>query len=109
MINFTHSILIVAILALVTMAIRFAPFVVFRKNVPAPIQYLGKYLPFAIIAMLVVYCLKSVTPLTGNHAIPEIIGVCLAAGLHKWKRNILLTIIVSTAAYMILLRILSFS
>ena len=93
-----HSILIVAVVALVTIALRFLPFVIFRGNRETPkiITYLGKYLPYAIMAMLVVYCLKSITLIKPPHGIPEMIAVAATAGLHIWKRNNLLSIGVGT-------------
>lgn len=78
-----HAAGIVAVAALVTMAIRFSPFVIFKKHTPAIVLYLGEVLPFAIMGMLVVYCLKGVTPLSGNHGIPELAAVLLTVGLHK--------------------------
>lgn len=95
---------IVAVVAVITIAIRFAPFAVFRNHTPAAILYLGEVLPYAIMAMLVVYCLKGVTPLTGNHALPEIISVLAVVILHKWKHNTLLSILCGTLLYMLLVQ-----
>lgn len=64
---------------------------IFKKHTPAIVLYLGEVLPFAIMGMLVVYCLKGVTPLSGNHGIPELAAVLLTVGLHKWKHNTLLS------------------
>ena len=51
-----HSVLIVAVCALVTIGLRFLPFLIFRGDRPTPpyIVYLGKVLPYAIMSMLVV-------------------------------------------------------
>ncbi|OLA30872.1 MAG: branched-chain amino acid transporter AzlD [Firmicutes bacterium CAG_194_44_15] len=99
-----HAAGIVAVAALVTMAIRFSPFVIFKKHTPAIVLYLGEVLPFAIMGMLVVYCLKGVTPLSGNHGIPELAAVLLTVGLHKWKHNTLLSILGGTICYMIFIQ-----
>ena len=58
--DMTHSVLIVAVTALVTVAVRFLPFLIFGKGRPTPpfITYLGKVLPYAIMGMLVIFCLK---------------------------------------------------
>lgn len=57
--NDLHTILAVAVIALVTMALRFLPFVVLgNRTTPKLITYLGNVLPYAAIGMLVVYCLK---------------------------------------------------
>ena len=53
-----HAILIILTAAIVTLLIRALPFIVFSKHTPDSILYLGKVLPYAIIPMLVVYCLK---------------------------------------------------
>lgn len=83
----THSILIIAVSALTTMAMRFFPFLVFgKRKVPEIVQYLGRVLPCAIMATLVVYCLKGVTLFSGNHGLPELIAVALVVVLHLWKR-----------------------
>ena len=54
----THAALLVIVMATVTMLLRFLPFILFRKQTPPYISYLGQVLPAAIIGMLVVYCLK---------------------------------------------------
>ena len=51
---------LVLVMALVTILLRFLPFMIFRKRTPAYIAYLGKVLPPAIIGMLVIYCLRDV-------------------------------------------------
>ena len=105
MINTMHSFLLIAVVALVTMGIRFLPFVVFRKKTPKLVLYMGKVLPFAIMGMLVVYTLKNVSVVEGNHGIPELIGVLLVIFLHKWKHNTLLSIVGGTIIYMVLVQI----
>ncbi len=105
MINTMHSFLLIAVVSLVTMGIRFLPFVVFRKKTPKLVLYMGKVLPFAIMGMLVVYTLKNVTPLEGNHGIPELMGVLLVIFLHKWKHNTLLSIVGGTIIYMVLVQV----
>ena len=105
MIDGMHSFLLIVVVSLVTMGIRFLPFVVFRKKTPKWILYMGKVLPFAIMGMLVVYTLKNVTPLEGNHGIPELIGVLFVVFLHKWKHNTLLSIVGGTILYMLLIQV----
>ena len=102
-----HAALIVAVAAAVTIALRFLPFVIFGENrkTPEVIAYLGKVLPFAIMGMLVVYCLKDVTFLSAPFGIPEAIGCAAVAGLHVWKRNTLLSIGAGTVIYMLLVQL----
>lgn len=102
-----HDICLVIVIALVTAATRFLPFWIFRGNKPTPklITYLGQVLPFAIMGMLVVYCLKDVQPLAYPYGIPELCGIVIVAALHIWKRNTLLSIGVGTVCYMLLVQL----
>lgn len=89
-----------------TILIRFLPFVVFggNKKRPAVIDYLADVLPYAIMGMLVVYCMKNVSLISSPHGIPEFLAGALVVGLHIWKKNTLLSIIAGTAIYMILIQ-----
>ena len=99
-----HSLALILIMAALTAALRFLPFVMFSKGTPKAIVYLGNLLPNAIMAMLVVYCLKNVSFTASSHGIPEALAVFLVAVLHKWKHNMLLSILGGTAAYMLLVQ-----
>lgn len=100
----TYAVIAIAIMAGVTFLLRVLPFLIFRDgNTPAYIEFLGKFLPYAIIGMLVVYCLKSVSFVSAPFGIPELIAVVLVAALHIWKRNTLLSIISGTVCYMLLI------
>ena len=103
-----HNILIIVTATLVTMATRFLPFLIFGNNRKTPdlIVYLGKVLPYAIMGMLVVYCLKDVSFLTPPYGIPELLGCIVVAALHLWKRNTLLSIGVGTVFYMVLVQVI---
>ncbi|MCQ2448016.1 MAG: branched-chain amino acid transporter permease [Oscillibacter sp.] len=95
-----------AMCALATAITRFLPFLIFSSKRPTPqfVLYLGKVLPGAIFSMLVVYCLKNVTPLQYSYGLPELIAILLTAGLHLWKRQILLSIAAGTVCYMLLIQ-----
>ena len=102
-----HSVLIIMVCALTTAFTRFLPFGVFGKRKKAPdfIKYLGRVLPCAIMATLVVYCLKNISVFNGNHGLPELFSVLLVVFLHVWKKNTLLSIGAGTLCYMILIQI----
>lgn len=102
-----HDILLVVVITLVTMATRFLPFLIFGENrkTPAIITYLGKVLPFAIMGMLVVYCMKNVDFLARPFGAPELICCGIVAALHVWKRNSLLSIGAGTVCYMLLVQL----
>ena len=89
-------------------ALRFAPFLIFGrgKETSPPVTYLGKVLPFAIMGMLVVYCLKDVSLTATPFGIPEALGCLIVAALHIWKRNTLLSIAAATISYMLMVQFL---
>lgn len=103
--NDTKALLLILIMAGVTFLIRALPFVVFnKKETPEFIGYLGKVLPYSIMAMLVVYCLKDISIINSPHGLPEIIAIVVTALLHIYKRNTLLSIISGTICYMLLIQ-----
>ena len=91
----------------VTMLTRFLPFLIFgeKGETPTVISYLGRVLPYAVMAMLVVYCLKGLDFTAPGSFVPELLCTALVAGLHVWKRNTLLSIGVGTVAYMLLVQL----
>ena len=105
MIDAGHSLALIAVMAGVTMLIRFLPFLLFSKNTPKLILYLGEVLPYSMMAMLVVYCLKGTDFAGASHGIPEAVSVLLVAALHKWKHNTLLSILGGTVCYMLLVQL----
>lgn len=102
--NTGYSLLLIAVIAAITALIRFLPFLVFRKHTPKVVLYLGEVFPYAIMGMLVVYCLKNVSFVSGSHGIPEAVSVLLVVLLHKWRHNTLLSIAAGTVCYMALVQ-----
>lgn len=104
-----QALITVAIAAIVTAALRFAPFLLFPKGRQAPrfITWLGRLLPRAAMAMLVVYCLKDVSFVAASDWLPALLGVIATAALHVWKRQMMLSIADGTAIYMLLIRIIA--
>ena len=102
-----HSALTIAVIALVTAALRFLPFLIFRENRKTPplVSYLGQVLPYAIMGMLVIYCLKGISFAAFPFGIPEMIGCLVVILLHIWKRNTLLSIGAGTVCYMLLVQL----
>ena len=103
-----QEIITIALCVAGTMLTRFLPFLVFGSKRPTPryIQYLGKVLPGAIFAMLVIYCLRNVSVFQGSHGLPELIAIAVTVGLHLWKRQILLSIAGGTICYMLLIQLI---
>lgn len=104
----TQQIITIAAVVFGTMLTRFLPFLLFPAGRPTPkyIQYLGKVVPSAVFGMLVIYCLKDVSLISGSHGIPELLAVLAVTVLHLWKRQMLLSIAGGTIFYMVLLQIL---
>ena len=103
----TQQLITIAVVAIGTMLTRFLPFIIFPEGKPTPkyIQYVGKALPPAVFGLLVVYCLKNVTLLTGSHGLPELIAIAVVVLLHLWKRQMLLSIAAGTVCYMLLVQL----
>ena len=105
--NSIHSAALVAVCALVTVLLRAAPFLFFggRGGVPPLVRRLGQSLPPAIMAALVVYCLKDVPYGAASDGAKQLAAAAAVAALHLWKKNTLLSIAGGTALYMVLLRL----
>ncbi|MBQ8648965.1 MAG: AzlD domain-containing protein [Clostridia bacterium] len=102
-----HSVLLVGVIALVTVGLRFLPFAVFsgKNKTPRFIIYLGTVLPFAVMGMLVIYCLRNISFLSLPFGLPELISVLAVVLLHLWKKNTLISIISGTACYILLVQL----
>ncbi len=104
--SFWQGLVMVGAIAAATILTRFLPFWLFPegKKTPAYVAYLGQVLPYAVIGLLVVYCLKSVSFSAFPFGLPEAIGVAVTALLHWWKNNMLLSIGAGTLCYMLLVQ-----
>lgn len=102
----TEQIITVAAAVLGTMLTRFLPFILFPANKPTPpvVLYLGKMLPAAVMALLVVFSFKDVEFLSGYHGAPELLATALIIGLQVYLKNVLLTIASGTIFYMFLVQ-----
>lgn len=100
----TQQIITIGLCILGTMITRFLPFIIFKENKETPkyIQYISKFLPSAVFGMLVIYCLRDVNVLYGNHGIFEFISIMVTGVLHIRKRQMLFSIAGGTICYMLL-------
>ena len=95
----------IVIISLVTIAIRFLPFILFQgRKTPAWLEKLGKSLPYAVMGMLVVYCLKGVSFSETSGYLPALIATLAVSLSYIWKKNTLLSIILGMVLYMILVQ-----
>ena len=101
-----HTFYAIAVMALITALLRFLPFLIFKGKASTPplVEKLGRLLPSAVIAMLVVYCMKDVNFSATAGYLPAIIASLLVGVLHIWKRNTLLSVISGTVSYMLLVQ-----
>ena len=101
----TRTIIVIVICAAVTFLERALPFLVFgNREVPRVVRYLGRVLPMAIMATLVLYCIKDISFIVLSGWLPYCIGIAVTVLLHLWKSNSLLSIAGGTITYMILVQ-----
>ena len=99
--------LTIAVCTAATMLTRFLPFLIFsskEQQPPEVVRYLGRVLPPAIMAMLIVYCLKGVSFATPAGWVPALLSCGAVVLLHLWKGNDLLSIFGGTILYMALVQ-----
>ena len=101
-----HAALVILIMGLVTLATRLLPVLIFGRGekVPDYILYLGKVVPFTAMGLLIVYCLKDVSVVESPHGLPELISLAIVTGTYLWKRNTILSVVIGTVVYMMLVQ-----
>lgn len=106
--NNKEMIIAIIILALSVQVTRALPFIIFRNEAKMPlvIGYLEKVLPAAIMGMLVVYCFKDYDYSSFRNVVPEVLSAAVVFGVHLWKKNMILSIILGTTLYMVLIRVM---
>ena len=106
MVSNTFLLCLTLVVAAAVILTRASSFILFPpgKETPKVILFLGDSLPCALMALLVVYCLKNVSVIAAPHGIPELIAIAVVAGLHIWRHNTLLSITVGTIIYMVLVQ-----
>lgn len=102
-----RSILIIAVCAACTFAERFFPFAVFgKREVPDTVRYLGEILPMAVIATLVIYCLRGTDVSSAASLVSAALAVIATVLLHLWKSNTLISVVGGTTVYMIFVQMI---
>ena len=106
MLTTAQAVAAIAVMAVVTFLTRALPFLLFDRGESPPklILYLGRVLPPAIIAMLIIYCLRGVSFAASGGWAPQLIAVAAVVVLHVWKHNNLLSIFGGTILYMVLVQ-----
>ena len=101
-----QTLLIILAVAAGAQLTRWLPFLLFpeKRKPPAAVTYLGRVLPPAMMGLLVVYCLRSVSLTAWPHGLPEALAIGAVVLLHRWRGNVLLSIAGGTAVYMLLVQ-----
>lgn len=100
----TEKIITILIAVFTTIFTRFISFIIFydENKIPKFIHYLNTVLPFTVMGILVIYSLKDINFINISSSLKEIISILFLIILHLWKRNMFLSIFLSTALYMFL-------
>lgn len=99
-----QQIITIAIAAVTTMMTRFLPFLIFNgsRKLPPYFVKMGKFLPAAIMGVLVIYCYRNLHFNNLSKAGIEIGAGIITAIIHLWKNNMPLSIVVGTGSYMLM-------
>lgn len=102
------TLILILTASVVTIILRAFPFVLFGGNreMPPVIHKIANLMPPAIIAVLVVYCLKNSMVNMTMESVAAAIATVATALVHLWKRNTLASIALGTIVYMVLIRVL---
>ena len=102
MLSTAGAVAAIAVMAIITFLTRALPFLLFDRGESPPklVLYLGRVLPPAIIAMLIVYCLRGVSFAAPGGWVPQLVSVAAVVILHLWRSNTLLSIFGGTILYM---------
>lgn len=102
-----YTLAVIAVCSAVTWLTRALPFLLFgNRPLPALIRFLGRVLPSMIMVILVVYCLRNTDFAAAPHGLSELLACLSVIVLQRWKGNMYLSIVVGTAVYMLLIRLL---
>ncbi len=106
MTEYTHALIIILVMGVITLATRIVPVLIFGRGekVPVIVMYLGKVVPYTAMGLLIVYCLRDTDIIGGSHGLPELIAIAVVTATYLWKRNTILSVVLGTAVYMTLVQ-----
>ena len=104
--DYTHALIIMLVMGGCVLLTRILPVLIFGRSAQIPefILYLGKVIPYTAMGLLIVYCLRDVSLLSGTHGLPELIAMIVVVASYLWKRNTIVSVVLGTAVYMVLLQ-----
>ena len=96
---------VILVMAAATFATRLTPFVLLQHRADHPLLlYLGRYMPPAVMTLLVLYSLLGMDLSSLRAGLPVLIAGGLTLGIHSWLRHPLLSIFSGTGCYMLLIQ-----
>ncbi|KGF03939.1 branched-chain amino acid transporter permease [Anaerococcus lactolyticus] len=102
----TRVLIMIFLSSLTTFLIRSTPFLFFsKKEIPDLIKYFGKYLPFALMPLLVIFAIRNINLMVYPYGLPEIIASLSVIILHAKFRKLFLSISIGTFIYMVLIQL----
>lgn len=91
-----------AIAVSITVALRAAPFIARSGVKDSPLLAdLGRWMPLGAVTILAVYCLSLIDVAGPGHGAGPLAGVAVTAGVHLWRRNVVLSIVAGTAVCLV--------
>lgn len=96
----------IAIAVAITFFIRMFPLFFFsnRDTIPKIVKDLGVLLPYSMMGLLIIYCLRSMRFDALAGFVPLTVASLVTAGSYLWKRKSILSIVLGTAVYMFLIQ-----
>ena len=74
------------------------------RILPKIVKFYEKYLPFSLMAILFCLCLSTVKFSIYPYGFPEILTLLIVGVLQFWKKNVILSLFLGTAIYLVLIR-----
>ncbi len=94
--------LLILTMSLGVMATRFIPFILLKdKTIPQKYENIMNAIPYATISLLVVYAMKDVNI---SNFVPTLIASLICIITYIYKKNTIVSILLSTLIYMILIQ-----
>ena len=105
--DYKHALIVILVMGIVTLGTRILPVLIFGRGekVPEYIVYLGKVVPYTAMGLLIVYCLRDVSFVSSPHGLPEILSLAIVSGTYLWKKNSILSVVIGTVVYMLLVQL----
>ena len=94
----------ILIAGIITILARFLPRIIFRnRELPGFIVYLGEKLPYSLMGLLLVFCVRGVDYTNSKEVLPLALSFAGIILSFKFLKNFLLSIFLGTGIYMALI------